>query len=59
MNLIVDCGAVPPLVKHLQSPPSLREGDSGATPYEPELEKDCAFALGLLAIKVVTRLAIH
>ncbi|KAK6239205.1 hypothetical protein QUC31_004674 [Theobroma cacao] len=49
VNLIVECDAVPALVKHLQTPPPLREGD--AMPLEHEVEKGSAFALGLLAVK--------
>ncbi|KAK4407138.1 arm repeat protein interacting with a [Sesamum angolense] len=51
VNVIVDCGAIPSLVRHLQAPPPVREGDSGPRPYEHEVEKGSAFALGLLAIK--------
>lgn len=48
VNLIVDCGAVPALVKHLQAPPD----DGGSSrPHEHEVEKGSAFALGLLAVK--------
>lgn len=54
VNAIVDCGAVPALVRHLQAPPPTGEGDSGPTPYEHEVEKGSAFTLGLLAIKVGT-----
>lgn len=49
--MIVEGGAVPVLVKHLQAPPS-EEGDRGVRPYEHEVEKGSAFALGLLAVKV-------
>ncbi|XVF32582.1 hypothetical protein REPUB_Repub17cG0094500 [Reevesia pubescens] len=49
VNLIVECGAVPALVKHLETPPPLREG--GSNPFEYEVEKASAFALGLLAVK--------
>ncbi|XVF21773.1 hypothetical protein REPUB_Repub12eG0118900 [Reevesia pubescens] len=49
VNLIVECGAVPALVKHLQTPPLLRESDP--KPFELEVEKSSAFALGLLAVK--------
>lgn len=52
MNVIVDCGAVPALVRQLQAPPPLSEGDSEPRPYEHEVEKGSAFTLGLLAIKV-------
>ncbi|KAK4482269.1 hypothetical protein RD792_009421 [Penstemon davidsonii] len=51
VNLIVDCEAVPSLVRHLQAPPPAREGDSAQRPYEHEVEKGSAFTLGLLAIK--------
>ncbi|KAI8522898.1 hypothetical protein RHMOL_Rhmol13G0032600 [Rhododendron molle] len=47
VNLIVDCGAVAPLVRHLQAPPS----STGSKPYEHEVEKGSAFTLGLLAVK--------
>lgn len=50
VNLIVDCGAVAPLVRHLQAPPS----STGSKPYEHEVEKGSAFTLGLLAVKVIT-----
>ncbi|XP_030548137.2 ARM REPEAT PROTEIN INTERACTING WITH ABF2 isoform X2 [Rhodamnia argentea] len=49
-SLLVEGGVVPALVKHLQAPPSA-EGDRGARPYEHEVEKGCAFALGHLAVK--------
>ncbi|OVA12569.1 BTB/POZ-like [Macleaya cordata] len=51
VNIIVDGGAVPALVKHLRAPPILREDDSGPKPFEHEVEKGSAFALGLLAVK--------
>ncbi|XP_062108399.1 ARM REPEAT PROTEIN INTERACTING WITH ABF2-like [Humulus lupulus] len=50
VNVIVEGGAVPALVMHLQAPPLL-ESDRGARPYEHEVEKGSAFALGLLAVK--------
>lgn len=52
MNLIVECGAVTALVKHLQAPPFEKEGDGASMPYEHEVEKGSAMALGLLAVKV-------
>lgn len=52
-NVIVDCQVVPALVGHLQSPPPLVEGDSSPIPFEHEVEKGCALALGLLAVKVI------
>ncbi|KAL8522976.1 hypothetical protein ACS0TY_013075 [Phlomoides rotata] len=52
VNAIVDCGAVPVLVQHLQAPSLLeREGEAGPRLYEHEVEKGSAFTLGLLAIK--------
>ncbi|KAH1063501.1 hypothetical protein J1N35_028488 [Gossypium stocksii] len=49
VNLIVECGAVPALVKQIQTPPLLAESDP--IPFEYEVEKVCAFALGLIAVK--------
>lgn len=51
MNVIVEGGAVPSLVKHLQAPPS-SDDDRDQRPFEHEVEKGSAFALGLLAVKV-------
>ncbi|KAJ4955125.1 hypothetical protein NE237_011908 [Protea cynaroides] len=53
VNVIVDGGAVPALVRHLQPPPPLTsiDGDSAQKPFEHEVEKGSAFALGLLAVK--------
>ncbi|CAI0466232.1 unnamed protein product [Linum tenue] len=50
VNVIVEGGAVPALVKHLQAPPST-EVDGNLRPFEHEVEKGSAFALGLLAVK--------
>ncbi|KAB1214217.1 hypothetical protein CJ030_MR5G023130 [Morella rubra] len=50
VNVIVEGGAVPALVKHLQAPPT-SEGDRSSKPFEHEVEKGAAFALGLLAVK--------
>ncbi|XP_054822050.1 ARM REPEAT PROTEIN INTERACTING WITH ABF2-like [Prosopis cineraria] len=50
VNVIVEGGAIPALVNHLQAPPS-SENDSGQKPFEHEVEKGSAFALGLLAVK--------
>ncbi|WCJ21534.1 ARM repeat protein interacting with ABF2 [Euphorbia peplus] len=47
VNLIVECGAVPALVTHLEAPPC----EIRPIPYEHEVEKESAFALGLLAVK--------
>ncbi|CAA0815531.1 ARM REPEAT PROTEIN INTERACTING WITH ABF2 [Striga hermonthica] len=51
VNVIVDCAAVPVLVKHLQAPPLEREREGGPRLYEHEVERGSAFTLGLLAIK--------
>ncbi|KAJ6306657.1 hypothetical protein OIU78_021885 [Salix suchowensis] len=50
VDTIVDCGAVPALVVHLQTPPPLR-GENGPKLYEHEVEKGSAYVLGLLAVK--------
>ncbi|KAM1304614.1 hypothetical protein ACFX2I_021979 [Malus domestica] len=50
VSVIVEGGAVPALVKHLQAPP-LSDGDGSSKPFEHEVEKGSAFALGLLAVK--------
>ncbi|KAJ0052273.1 hypothetical protein Pint_03329 [Pistacia integerrima] len=50
VNVIVANGAVPVLVRHLQAPPPLPLRDF-SMPYEHEVEKGSAFALGLLAMK--------
>ncbi|XP_065035234.1 ARM REPEAT PROTEIN INTERACTING WITH ABF2-like isoform X2 [Musa acuminata AAA Group] len=56
VNVIVEEGAVPALVKHLQEPPpplgSEGSANEGERPFEHEVEKGSAFALGLLAVKV-------
>ncbi|XP_071738245.1 ARM REPEAT PROTEIN INTERACTING WITH ABF2-like [Rutidosis leptorrhynchoides] len=51
VNLIVESGAVPALVQHLQEPKWSNEVVTGSRPYEHEVEKGSAFTLGLLAIK--------
>ncbi|XP_024981701.1 ARM REPEAT PROTEIN INTERACTING WITH ABF2-like [Cynara cardunculus var. scolymus] len=51
VNLIVESGAVPVLVQHLQEPQLVKEAVAGLRPYEHEVEKGSAFTLGLLAIK--------
>ncbi|KAF9673910.1 hypothetical protein SADUNF_Sadunf10G0073000 [Salix dunnii] len=51
VNLIVEGGAVPALVKHLQVPPSSEIDHDNPKPFEHEVEKGSAFALGLLAVK--------
>ncbi|KAL1084110.1 hypothetical protein V6Z11_D09G242900 [Gossypium hirsutum] len=50
VNVIVEGGAVPALVKHLQAPPC-EDRDRSPKPFEHEVEKGSAFALGLLAVK--------
>ncbi|KAJ6953860.1 hypothetical protein NC652_005560 [Populus alba x Populus x berolinensis] len=50
VDTMVDCGAVPALVMHLQAPPPAR-GENGSKLYEHEVEKGSALALGLLAVK--------
>ncbi|CAK8539144.1 unnamed protein product [Lathyrus sativus] len=49
VNVIVEGGAVPALIKHLQPPPLPEHG--GPKPFEHEVEKGSAFALGLLAVR--------
>ncbi|XXG79442.1 hypothetical protein AAC387_Pa09g0508 [Persea americana] len=51
VNVIVEGGAVPALVRHLQAPPVSIDVDDGQRPFEHEVEKGSAFALGLLAVK--------
>lgn len=53
VNVIVENGAVPALVRHLQEPTSmLLDCDGGGERhYEHDVEKGSAFALGLLAVK--------
>lgn len=50
VDVIVEGGAVPLLVEHLQAPPY---GDGALKPLEHEVEKGSALALGYLAIKVL------
>ncbi|KAL2948565.1 hypothetical protein AAZX31_20G131300 [Glycine max] len=50
VNVIVEGGAIPALVKHLQAPP-LSDLVQHPLPFEHEVEKGSAFALGLLAVK--------
>ncbi|CAK7327003.1 unnamed protein product [Dovyalis caffra] len=51
VNVIVEGRAVPALVKHLQAPPSSEIDHDNSKPFEHEVEKGSAFALGLLAVK--------
>ncbi|XP_020978951.1 ARM REPEAT PROTEIN INTERACTING WITH ABF2-like isoform X1 [Arachis stenosperma] len=52
VNVIVEGGAIPALVQHLQAP-LVTEEDlvQKLLPFEHEVEKGSAFALGLLAVK--------
>ncbi|GAB4829604.1 hypothetical protein Ancab_019272 [Ancistrocladus abbreviatus] len=47
VDLIVECGAVPALVRHLRPPPE----DGCSKSVEHEVERRSAFALGLLSVK--------
>ncbi|KAK2976277.1 hypothetical protein RJ640_019760, partial [Escallonia rubra] len=49
VNVIVESGAVPALVRQLEQPAQVKEG--GAKLHELEIERGCALTLGLLAIK--------
>jgi len=49
VDVIVNCGAVPVLVEILET-----AGDCDADSYKYDMEKECAFILGLLAVKVIT-----
>ncbi|KAF5732769.1 hypothetical protein HS088_TW17G00299 [Tripterygium wilfordii] len=51
VSLIVDCGAVPALTKHLQVLSSPKEGDDTPKLYKHAVEEECAAVLGLLAFK--------
>ncbi|CAH9132738.1 unnamed protein product [Cuscuta epithymum] len=53
VNVIVDCGAVPVLVRNLklQEPVPGRERDSGSIQHAHEVERGSALTLGLLSIK--------
>ena len=55
VNVIVEGGAIPALVQHLQAPPVAEEDlVQKPFPFEHEVEKGSAFALGLLAVKVAS-----
>ncbi|KAL8224893.1 hypothetical protein R6Q57_017450 [Mikania cordata] len=51
VSLIIESGAVPVIVHHLQEPQLPIEMVNCLRPYEHEVEKGSAFTLGLLAIK--------
>ncbi|XP_028753653.1 ARM REPEAT PROTEIN INTERACTING WITH ABF2-like [Neltuma alba] len=51
LNSMVDCGAVPALLKYLEAPEPVREGDGVPKPYEHEVEKGCLLVLESLAFK--------
>lgn len=53
VNAIVDCGAVPALVRHLQAPVMAIDSGGASLPFEHEVEKGSALALGLIAVKVI------
>lgn len=53
VNVIVEGGAVPALVRHLREP-LLAPNEGEERPFEHEVEKGSAFALGLLAVKVTS-----
>ncbi|GAU23358.1 hypothetical protein TSUD_334050 [Trifolium subterraneum] len=54
VDVIVDCGAVPALVKVLETASLVvsDDGDCHLDRHRYEMEKDCALVLGLLAVKV-------
>jgi hypothetical protein len=56
VNVIVEGGAIPALIKHLQAPP-VNDCVPKPLPFEHEVEKGSAFALGLLAVKVICLLS--
>ncbi|KAE8703724.1 ARM REPEAT PROTEIN INTERACTING WITH ABF2 [Hibiscus syriacus] len=49
VDVMVECGVVPALLKHIQTPTLLAKSD--LKPFDYEVEKSSAFALGLLAFK--------
>ncbi|KAL6842217.1 hypothetical protein ACP4OV_027980 [Aristida adscensionis] len=53
VNVIVEGGAVPALVRHLEEPAAVAgaQAEQQQRPFEHEIEKGAAFALGLLAVK--------
>ncbi|XP_028800403.1 ARM REPEAT PROTEIN INTERACTING WITH ABF2-like [Neltuma alba] len=51
LSSMVDCGAVPALLKHLEAPEPVREGDGVPKPYEHEVERGCLLVLESLAFK--------
>ncbi|GJM88506.1 hypothetical protein PR202_ga04577 [Eleusine coracana subsp. coracana] len=53
VNVIVEGGAVPALVRHLGEPEAVAAKQEQQRPFEHEVEKGAAFALGLLAVKVL------
>lgn len=56
VEIIVENGAIPALVRYLESPWSLEVGGDVPKSCEHKLEKDCAIALALIAAIQVTRL---
>lgn len=55
VETIVKNGAIPALVKYLESPWSLAIGGDFSRSCDHKLEKDCAVALGLIAAIQVTQ----
>jgi hypothetical protein len=51
VNVIVEGGAVPVLVCHLVEPAAVEAVQEQPRPFQHEVEKGAAFALGLLAVK--------
>ena len=52
VDIIVEEGAIDALVPHLSAPPVNADEGEGPVALEHEVEKEAAFAIGLLAIKV-------
>lgn len=55
MGMILDSGAVPVLVKHLQAPPLTVEGASGPRLHQHEVEAGSAFILSFLTKVIVVK----
>lgn len=55
VDILVDCGAVPVLTKVLQTAGTVTgDSDCDAFTYQYDVEKESAFVLGLLSVKVIT-----
>ena len=57
--MIVEEGAIDALVPHLSAPPVVADEGEGPVALEHEVEKEAAFAIGLLAIKVCVPRGTH